>query len=278
MDDFDFVVGRLLDPFRLEDGACTAHVARLDDGAFVGSSGRHVRELLDAMGEGSRRAQGLGKAVTAGWQPLSSNRIYVLYNHRLALGILKVGPKRLFVSQGEKEGLVEISPLCVLDFYVVEGHQRGGYGRQLFDSMLRSEVVEPQRLGYDRPSPKLIGFLRKHFGLVQYQPQANHFVVFDKYWSSTSSRRPSGSTWGQRIQPTPSQHCAQVWPVKLPAPVPYRLGAEDFPMKTSAPASMASLARRPQAAPGRRSFQRAGSAIASNSSLSLVAAMAQGRL
>jgi hypothetical protein len=32
MDDFDFVVGRLLDPFRLEDGACTAHVARLDDG------------------------------------------------------------------------------------------------------------------------------------------------------------------------------------------------------------------------------------------------------
>jgi len=31
MDDFDFVVGRLLDPFRLEDGA-TAHVARLDDG------------------------------------------------------------------------------------------------------------------------------------------------------------------------------------------------------------------------------------------------------
>jgi hypothetical protein len=56
---------------------------------------------------------------------------------------------------------VEISPLCVLDFYVVEGHQRGGYGRQLFDSMLRSEVVEPQRLGYDRPSPKLIGFLRR---------------------------------------------------------------------------------------------------------------------
>eukprot|EP00435_Cladocopium_sp_Y103_P052005 s435_g16.t1 len=143
------------------DATSAAQVARLDETAFVGSSGRHVRELLDAMGEGSRRAQGLGKAVTAGWQPLSSNRIYVLYNQRVALGILKVGPKRLFVSRGEKEGLVEISPLCVLDFYVVEGHQRGGCGRQLFDSMLRSELVEPQKLGYDRPSPKLIGFLRR---------------------------------------------------------------------------------------------------------------------
>lgn len=38
----------------------------------------------------ARHAQGLGKAVTAGWQPLSSNRIYVLYNHRAALGLLKV--------------------------------------------------------------------------------------------------------------------------------------------------------------------------------------------
>eukprot|EP00434_Breviolum_minutum_P041622 symbB.v1.2.037027.t1/scaffold5360.1/size28108/4 len=193
-----------------------AKVARLDEQAFVGSSGRHVRELLDALGEGSRHAQGLGKAVTAGWQPLSSNRIYVLYNHRAALGLLKVGPKRLFVSRGEKEGLVEISPLCVLDFYVVEGHQRGGMGRQLFDQMLSREDVKAERLGYDRPSPKLIGFLRKHFGLVQYQPQANHFVVFDKYWSS--QRRPSGTSnlrhLFQPLDPGPM--------LRLPAPAPYR--------------------------------------------------------
>lgn len=58
-------------------------------------------------------------------------------------------------------GLVEISPLCVLDFYVVEGHQRGGMGRQLFDQMLSREDVKAERLGYDRPSPKLIGFLRQ---------------------------------------------------------------------------------------------------------------------
>ena len=62
---------------------------------------------------------------------------------------------------GINGGLVEISPLCVLDFYVVEGHQRGGLGRQLFDQMLSKEDVKPERLGYDRPSPKLIGFLRQ---------------------------------------------------------------------------------------------------------------------
>ena len=57
-------------------------------------------------------------------------------------------------------GLMEISPLCVLDFYVVEGHQRGGLGKGLFDAMLRGEGQEPHQLGYDRPSPKFIGFLR----------------------------------------------------------------------------------------------------------------------
>lgn len=50
--------------------------------------------------------------------------------------------------------------MCVLDFYVVEGHQRGGLGLGLFGAMLRCEAALPNRLGYDRPSPKLIGFLR----------------------------------------------------------------------------------------------------------------------
>ena len=49
-------------------------------------------------------------------------------------------------------------PLCVLDFYVHESMQRRGIGRRLFDEMLRTERTEARLLGYDRPSPKLIGF------------------------------------------------------------------------------------------------------------------------
>ena len=50
--------------------------------------------------------------------------------------------------------------------------------------MVKQEGVRPAQLGYDRPSPKLIGFLKKHFGLSNYRPQNNKFVVFDDYFAA----------------------------------------------------------------------------------------------
>ena len=31
--------------------------------------------------------------------------------------------------------------------------------------MIENEGKRPEELGYDRPSPKLLGFLKKHYGL-----------------------------------------------------------------------------------------------------------------
>jgi len=58
--------------------------------------------------------------------------------------------------------------VCVLDFYVDNSVQRGGYGKLLFDAMLEYQKVGPAKLAYDRPSPKLIAFMAKHFGLKSY--------------------------------------------------------------------------------------------------------------
>merc|ERR1719382_2310413 len=107
------------------------------------------------------------------------------------MGVLKVGPKRLYVARGPTEGLQEINPICVLDFYVVEGHQRGGLGHKLFSGMLGREGASAERLAYDRPSPKLLGFLRKHFGLAKFIPQSNNFVVFDAYWAPAGAAPPA---------------------------------------------------------------------------------------
>ena len=71
-----------------------------------------------------------------------------------------------------------------------EKMQRGGHGKQLFDCMLRHEQVRPAKLAYDRPSPKLKGFLAKYFNLVNYVQQNNNYVVFDDYFSD-EARRPS---------------------------------------------------------------------------------------
>ena len=77
---------------------------------------------------------------------------------------------------------IEMNPLSVLDFYVHESVQRGGHGKQLFEKMLKNEGVEPRKLAYDRPSPKLKGFLAKHYNLKDFVTQNNNFVVYDAYY------------------------------------------------------------------------------------------------
>jgi hypothetical protein len=52
--------------------------------------------------------------------------------------------------------------------------------------MLKFENTQPKLLAYDRPSPKLLGFLKKHYGLNQYVPQNNNFVVFNDYFDNQS--------------------------------------------------------------------------------------------
>lgn len=82
-----------------------------------------------------------------------------------------------------------MKPVCVLDFYVNEKVQRGGFGKTLFDAMLEYEKQHPAKLAYDRPSPKLIGFLSKHFGLKSFVPQNNNYVVFDEYFNQTGNSK-----------------------------------------------------------------------------------------
>uniref|UniRef100_A0A3Q2YQ55 Alpha-tubulin N-acetyltransferase 1 n=1 Tax=Hippocampus comes TaxID=109280 RepID=A0A3Q2YQ55_HIPCM len=90
------------------------------------------------------------------------------------VGFLKVGYKKLFLL--DPQGLhVEAEPLCVLDFFITENLQRHGHGLELFHFMLQK--MEPALMAYDRPSPKLLSFLAKHYRLTQSVPQVR-FVDF----------------------------------------------------------------------------------------------------
>lgn len=201
-------------PFRLPSiiGAPSGHtgpfIGCLNDQCFRGGAGSNMMNVLDALGKNSAAAQGLKKPITYGSAAsLLGQRIYLCVEDKRALGFLKVGPKRLFVSApplaaartnstGVQDAFKEVNPLCVLDFYVHESCQRSGLGKRLFDTMLEQERVSPVQLAYDRPSPKLLAFLRKHCGLSRYQPQNNNFVIFDEYFSrgSTDSRGSRSSS------------------------------------------------------------------------------------
>ncbi|TPX71374.1 hypothetical protein SpCBS45565_g01112 [Spizellomyces sp. 'palustris'] len=103
------------------------------------------------------------------------------------VGMIKLGVKNLFVMD-EFGRHLQISPLCVLDIYVHEAYQRKEYGKRLFDYMLMIEMQRPGHLAYDRPSPRLLAFLKKHYGLYESDPvnfldipQVNNFVVYKEY-------------------------------------------------------------------------------------------------
>lgn len=66
-----------------------------------------------------------------------------------------MGEKNLFIHDylGRTH---EMSPLCVLDFFVNEHEQRKGYGKRLFDYMLHMQQTQPAHLAIDKPSEKSI--------------------------------------------------------------------------------------------------------------------------
>ena len=104
------------------------------------------------------------------------------------LGLLTVGRKHLYYWH-RGGGTKQLDPLCVLDFYVSDRAQRSGHGFTLFEAMLAAEGREARSLAYDRPSPKMLPFLRKHYGLIDYNEQPNNFVVFDDYFEDGPPKR-----------------------------------------------------------------------------------------
>lgn len=149
----------------------------------------HVAMVIDEMGKASSKAQGLNHVITSTGKFMGTNqRLYVKVCDGTAEGILKVEERNLFY-RNSSGSCKEISPLCVLDFYVHESVQRKGIGKELFVYMLKHEQVEASRLAYDRPSPKLLKFLEKHYGLASFVSQNNNFVVFDKYFNVTPPNR-----------------------------------------------------------------------------------------
>ncbi|XP_039197803.1 alpha-tubulin N-acetyltransferase 1 isoform X4 [Crotalus tigris] len=164
-------------------------------GAGLGASHRvdmqqQLMKIIDEMGKASAKAQNLPAPITSASRMQTNHHVlYILKDSEakmtgkgIIIGFLKVGYKKLFVldRQGAHN---EVEPLCVLDFYIHESLQRHGYGKELFHYMLQQERIEPYQLAIDRPSEKLLCFLRKHYSLSDTIPQVNNFVIFQGFFS-----------------------------------------------------------------------------------------------
>ena len=154
-----------------------------------------LRVVIDNAGRRSAQAQGLPGPITSMIKLVHSDHVLHVCSEKVSskktvvVGIIKTGKKKLFIYN-DSPVLHEIEPLCVLDFYVHESFQRKGYGKKLFEHVLQHERVRPEKLAYDRPSPKFLAFLSKHYRLSNHIPQQNNFVVFRKYFNSRVDDRP----------------------------------------------------------------------------------------
>ena len=142
------------------------------------------------------QAQELPTPITSGYKFFGSDQhIYILCDKNKFIGFIKVGRKHLFIY--DEIGVpIEINPLCVLDFYTYETCQRKGYGKIMFSEMLLKEKVEPRKLGIDRPSSKFLNFLQKYYGLKDYVPQNNNYVVFKDYFIDEPQKKDKYDIYG----------------------------------------------------------------------------------
>ncbi len=66
----------------------------------------------------------------------------------------------------------------------------------MFSEMLLKEKVEPRKLGIDRPSSKFLNFLQKYYGLKDYVPQNNNYVVFKDYFIDEPQKKDKYDIYG----------------------------------------------------------------------------------
>ncbi|KEG09405.1 hypothetical protein DQ04_05271040 [Trypanosoma grayi] len=241
---------QLLPLLDIPDGVTAWDAAALEEERRERNADGHAERLMrtiNVLGMRSKQAQGLNAVLTsvARLRENRGARLYLACHEGRGVGILKVGVKKLFVTHPKYKALVELDPLCVLDFFVDTSCQRRGFGKSLFDFMVANEHLTPGEIAIDRPSTKFLAFLQKHYGLVEYTPQSNNFVVFHRYFEGKHPQRgrdgrgggawPSASSVGQqnsrrsypgyngvkgssdcwpepnisRVQPLPLQHAQQ---------------------------------------------------------------------
>lgn len=227
--DFPFDLHMLLDSDRVVSVWDSAALGRRRQNPMWGPQ---MAQLIDTMGKLSAKAQSLPGPITTQAKLLGTDqRLYLYVDQNQAMGILKVGKKKLFI-RNPAGACREIEPLCVLDFYVHESCQRTGIGRLLFEVMLASEQAQPHALGYDRPSPKLLGFLARHYGLSSYFPQANSFVVFDAYFDPDFIRVPGLKSRARHdlAKPSlmPTTSTTVPWAIDTPEPIPNQRRSGQF--------------------------------------------------
>ena len=120
----------------------------------------YVNEIIDQMGLLSFQSQKLSTIITSSQKFFTSNdRIDLKGFKNKVLDFIKVGIQKLYVRD-KYFNYHNVSPVCVIDFYVHESCQRKGIGKELFEYMVNFERKVPEEMAYQRPTSSLLNFYK----------------------------------------------------------------------------------------------------------------------
>ena len=136
-----------------------------------------ILQDIDNLGKLSAIAQNLKVPITSRDKLTSEHHIVLAMENGHLKGYLKYGSKKLYFYRKNGSVVCKESVMCVLDFYVVSESQRQGIGHKLFESFLSMVKIDPALCAYDRPSPKLYGFLAKYYSLKALDLQPNNYAI-----------------------------------------------------------------------------------------------------
>ncbi|XP_030566163.1 alpha-tubulin N-acetyltransferase 1 [Drosophila novamexicana] len=159
---------------------------------------RKMAWIIDKMGLQSAASQGLHTSVTSARQMCNKQTIYLMASKAnesgklVVTGLLKMGPKDLYLFDERGQLRSRIGTPAVLDFFVHGSHQRRGLGKRLFDNMLTDLGLKLCKCAVDRPSAMMTAFLAKHYGLVRTIAQANNYVLFEGFFGNNDGNSTDG--------------------------------------------------------------------------------------
>jgi alpha-tubulin N-acetyltransferase 1 len=159
---------------------------------------KHFSSDLDELGVQSGVAQSLSGPITSVEKLLQNpEQCLIAARDRSGhmVGFLKYGFKDLFFYNKKGKVLEFPGCICLLDFYVSSTLQRHGCGITLFWEFLSQMETRwagsdaekigirfgPDIIAYDRPSPKLLAFMVKHYGLRKPDLQPNRYTIFEGF-------------------------------------------------------------------------------------------------
>lgn len=135
----------------------------LDESTLYKYTTDELEDLLDLMGELSRKARGMAHSITSAVKFTTNQVIYLKTEGYNVIGFAKVQrSKKLFKPDG-LGGMNEIKLTAILDFYIHPNYEMKGHGKQLFEHIVKTEHFPGSQVGIYKINKNFVSFINRAF-------------------------------------------------------------------------------------------------------------------